>query len=87
MKTVYKNVNILDGTKNMSVQENMDVLVEGGIIISVGKDLKGDNEVDLSNKYLMPGLINMHVHIPANGFPKEKETDNKKLAKLVAKTK
>ena len=87
MKTVYKNVNIFDGTKNMSVQENMDVLVEGGIIISVGKDLKGDNEVDLSNKYLMPGLINMHVHIPANGFPKEKETDNKKLAKLVTKTK
>ena len=87
MKTVYKNVNILDGTKNMSVQENMDVLVENGIITSVGKDLKGDNEVDLSNKYLMPGLINMHVHIPANGFPKEKETDNKKLAKLVTKTK
>ena len=86
MTTVYKNVNLLDGTKGMKVQENMSVSVENGIIKEVGVGLKGDREVDLCGKYLMPGLINMHVHIPANGFPKDKETDNKKLVKLVTKT-
>ena len=86
MRTIYKNCRLLDGTENMSVQENMSVAVENGRIIEVGKDLKGDREVDLNGKYLLPGLINMHVHIPANGFPKEKETDNKKLVKLVMKT-
>lgn len=87
MKTIYRNCRLLDGTKDMTVREDMCIAVEDGKIVKVGKDLKGDREVDLNGKYLMPGLINMHVHIPANGFPKEKETDNKKLVKLVTKTK
>lgn len=86
MKTLYKNVNLLDGTRDMYVQEGMDIVVEDGIIKEIGKDLQADDTHDLSGQYLMPGLINMHVHIPANGFPKEKERDNKKLAKLVTKT-
>ena len=87
MRTIYRNCRLLDGTENMTVREDMCVAVEDGKIVKIGKDLKGDRDVDLSGKYLMPGLINMHVHIPANGFPKEKETDNKKLVRLVTKTK
>ena len=33
--------------------------------------------------YLMPGLINMHVHLPASGKPKKKPSDPKKLVKLI----
>ena len=86
MKTLYKNFNLLDGSKNMSLKQGMDLLVEDGIIVDIGNDLSAENVVELDGKYLMPGLINMHVHIPANGFPKDKETDNKKLVKLVTKT-
>lgn len=86
MKTLYKNFILLDGSKNMSLKQGMDLLVEDGIIVDIGNDLSADNVVELDGKYLMPGLINMHVHIPANGFPKDKETDNKKLVKLVTKT-
>lgn len=87
MKTIYKNVNILDGTKDMSMQENMMLTVEDGIITSIDKNDDSVNGVDLNGKYLIPGLINLHVHTPGNGFPKKKQTDSKKVAKLVMSTK
>lgn len=31
----------------------------------------------------MPGLINLHVHLPASGKPKKKQSDPKKLVKLM----
>ena len=83
MKKIYKNVNILDGTKNMELQENMMIAVEDGKIVSVSNndpDVEGE---DLGGKYVIPGLINLHVHTPGNGFPKKKQTDSRKVAKLV----
>lgn len=83
MKKIYKNVNILDGTKDMQVQENKMLIVEDGIIKDI---LDNDNNVegiDCQNKYLIPGLINLHVHTPGNGFPKKKESDSRKLAQFV----
>lgn len=85
MKTIYTNVNILDGTKEMVLQKNMMICVEDGIITSIQeakKDIEG-NIIDLQNRYLIPGLINLHVHLPGSGFPKKKQSDPKKLAKLV----
>ena len=32
----------------------------------------GYEAVDLGGKYVLPGLINMHVHLPASGKPKKK---------------
>ena len=83
MKKIYKNVNILDGTRNMSLQENMMVIVEDGIITSIEKNNDDVQGVDLKGKYMIPGLINLHVHTPGSGFPKKKQTDSKKLAKLM----
>ena len=37
MKKIYKNVNILDGTKDMKLQENMMITVEDGKIVSIEK--------------------------------------------------
>ncbi|MDI9540746.1 MAG: amidohydrolase family protein [Bacillota bacterium] len=89
MKTVYKNVNILDGTKDMVLKENMMLTVEDGIIVSIEevKNIKENNVIDLQGKYLIPGLINLHIHTPGTGFPKKKETDSTKLAKLVMSNK
>ena len=39
--------------------------------------------MDLGGQYVLPGLINMHVHLPASGKPKKKPSDPKKLVKLI----
>ncbi len=43
----------------------------------------GYEAVDLGGKYVLPGLINMHVHLPASGKPRKKASDPKKLVKLI----
>ena len=40
-----------------------DVLVEGERIAAIGEGLKGDEEVDASGAYVMPGGIDPHVHL------------------------
>ena len=87
MPITYKNVNILDGTKDMKLQENMMVTVTGGNISSIKPNDPNVDGIDLGGKYLIPGLINLHVHTPGNGFPKKKQTDSKKVAKLVMSNK
>lgn len=87
MSITYKNVNILDGTKDMKLQENMMVTVTGGNISSIKPNDPNVEGIDLGGKYLIPGLINLHVHTPGNGFPKKKQTDSKKVAKLVMSNK
>ena len=40
-----------------------DVLVEGETIAAIGKGLKGDEEIDASGAYVIPGGIDPHVHL------------------------
>lgn len=61
MKTLYKNCTLIDGTGNEPI--NNSFTVEDGRIIEIGDNLKADKEIDLDGKYIMPGLINSHVHI------------------------
>ena len=42
-----------------------DVAVKNGIICGVGT-YSGDNETDVSGKYIMPGFIDAHVHIESS---------------------
>ncbi len=42
-----------------------DVAVKGGIICGVGK-YDGRNAVDVSGKYVLPGLVDAHVHIESS---------------------
>ena len=87
MRITYKNVNILDGTKNMELQKDMMITVTGGLITEIKKNDPSVEGIDLGGKYIIPGLINLHVHTPGNGFPKKKQTDSKKVAKLVMSNK
>ena len=84
MRTVLKNCTLLDGTKDMLIQNDVDIALENGKITEIGKVIakKGDVCYDLNGKYVMPGLINLHVHLPAGGKPKNKPLKAEKLAKF-----
>lgn len=86
MKIAYKNAKILDGSEQMTPQTGKIVLTEGEHITAIvedGADLTSYEVVDLQGQYLMPGLVNMHVHIPSSGKPSKKEKDVKKTIRLV----
>lgn len=42
-----------------------DVIVKHGIICGVG-EYSGENEIDVSGKYVMPGFVDAHVHIESS---------------------
>lgn len=92
MKYVFTNGKILNGTKDMQVQEGQVILVGNERITEIlpaeeaGKrNLKasGYEEIDLQGKYILPGLINMHVHLAGNGRPQKKQRDNEALVKKI----
>ena len=79
---------ILDGNKDMEPKEGT-ILVNGEKIekiVDKDYDVKGYETIDLKGKYIMPGLINMHVHLAGNGKPQKKQRDNEKLVKQVFAT-
>lgn len=87
MKVAYINGIILNGSEDMRPQKGMMILTEGEKIESVvpqtAKVPEGYQQVDLNGRYIMPGLINMHLHLPASGRPKKKEEDNVKKVRLL----
>ena len=89
MKYALINGQLLDGTENMQVREGVSILVENGLIKDIaenGADLSGYEKIDLKGKYIMPGLINMHVHLAGNGKPQKKQRDNEKLVNKIMST-
>ena len=86
MKYALKNAVILDGTKDIEPLRGQSVLVEGETIVGLvpaGSEPMGFEPADLSGKYLMPGLFNMHVHLAGSGKPQKKQRDNEKLVKTI----
>lgn len=77
---------MLDGMRDMTPRTRLAVCVDGDRIAAVcdAADVpEGYARVDLGGKYLLPGLINLHVHLPASGKPRKKPSDPKKLVKLI----
>lgn len=86
-KYAFINGRVLDGSEDMCAAEGLMILVEGENILSVEacdeSKLEGFRVIDLAGRYIMPGLVNLHVHIPADGNPKEKASDAKKRVRLI----
>ena len=86
MKYAFTNGKILNGTENMQVQEGFCILTDREKITDIvpaTTSLTGYQVIDLQGKYIMPGLINMHVHLAGNGKPQKKQRDNEKVVKTL----
>ena len=59
MSTVIKGGTVV--TADLTYEA--DVLVEGGVITEIGPDLKGDEVLDATGCYIMPGGIDPHTHL------------------------
>ena len=86
MNYALTNGIILDGTRQMQPQKGLSVLVKDGKIVDLvpdTTDLSNYRVIDLHGHYLLPGLINMHVHLAGSGKPQKKQRDNEKLVKTI----
>jgi imidazolonepropionase-like amidohydrolase len=62
---ILKNCFIVVGTGE--VREQADIEVREGKITGIGKDLVGDQILDVKGKTVMPGFIDTHVHLMLSG--------------------
>lgn len=68
-------------TVTKGILENVDILIEEGIIKDIGKGLKGVSEcevVDVTDRIVTPGFIDPHTHIGLieEGYPQDEESVN-----------
>ena len=86
MKRAFTGGIILDGTENMVPQSGKAILVGDGVITGIvpGSGIpEGYERVSIDGKYILPGLINLHVHLAGSGKPKKKPSDPVKLVRLI----
>lgn len=82
---VFTNVNVIPMDKER-VLENQTVIVKDGLIEKIGdagkiKVPRGAQLIDGKGKYLIPGLMDMHVHLLSDedGYPDELAEDELKI--------
>ncbi|MBP3489890.1 MAG: dihydroorotase [Roseburia sp.] len=73
MTILIKNGRVINPATQMD--ETADVLVENGTVAKIAKGIKAecDREIDAKGCFVMPGFIDMHVHLRDPGF-EQKET-------------
>lgn len=73
MKILIQHATVVDGATNLA--KECDILVKDGIISAIAKDIKetADQTINAQNKVVMPGIIDMHVHLREPGR-EDKET-------------
>lgn len=73
MKLLLKNGSLVlkDGI------EKSDILIEDGKISKIGKNLSCECEtLDISGKHVLPGLIDMHVHLREPGYEGKEDIES-----------
>lgn len=69
-----RNCNVIEGSLRTEIRHNMTILIEGEKIRKIGPseelEIPGDySAIDAKSKYVLPGLINAHVHLFGSGRP------------------
>lgn len=86
MKYALINGILLDGTETMQPRPGLSILVNGDrieAIVPAGTEGSDYERIDLAGGYVMPGLINLHVHLPASGRPTVKQKDTRRIVRLM----
>ncbi|MBU1045224.1 MAG: dihydroorotase [Candidatus Omnitrophica bacterium] len=68
MKLLIKNARVIDAKSNLDDQ--LDVLIENSKIVKIAKNIKDKDAqiIDAKDKVLMPGFVDMHVHLREPGY-------------------
>ncbi len=82
-KTLIKNGNLIDPKNN--VDEVVDILVIDGKVDRIEKniDIKADTIIDAKGNWVVPGLIDLHVHLrePGGNYKETIKTGTESAAK------
>ena len=83
MKTYIKNGRVINPAT--SQDDIYDVVIDGDRVLQVAKDLEpeaGAEVIDASGKYVMPGFIDLHVHLrdPGLEYKEDIQTGTKAAA-------
>src|SRR5947209_1842428 len=68
---LIKNGTILDPSRNL--ERRGDVFIRDGKIAAMGAGDKADRVIDASNRLVVPGLIDIHVHFREPGDEEEED--------------
>ena len=70
---IIKNAHVVDPANKLD--ETLDVHVKNGRLVKWGKGLKseGAETLDAKGLYLLPGLVDIHVHFRDPGFPEKED--------------
>ena len=83
MKLLIKNGRVLNPAENLD--KVMDLYIEDGKIVEKGEklNLSADRMIDAEGCYVMPGLIDLHVHFrdPGQTYKEDIETGSRAAAK------
>jgi dihydroorotase len=58
------------------IDDLLDVLIDGGRIVKLGKDLQGEEAIDARGKIVCPGFIDMHTHLREPGREDEETIES-----------
>lgn len=57
-----------------------DILIEDGKIVNIGNDLVGEPTIDFTGKLIIPGAIDVHVHLREPGYSHKETIETGTLA-------
>ncbi len=87
--TVFKNVNLIDGS-SAKIEKNVTLILAGAKISGIYKGENSNNNypseatiIDLKGKYVMPGLIDAHVHLATDPNEETYVNVSKRLRKML----